>query len=135
MSEENVETFRRGLEAFNRRDVEALLMDLDPDVEWHSALPVLLGGAGAVYQGHQGVRELVRENDEVFAEYNVELSELRDLGDRLLGIGRVRTQGKESGIKTDSSWCISVDLRDGKAFRIRTYLDPKAALEAAGLSE
>ncbi len=26
------------------------------------------------------------------------------------------------------------DRRDGKAFRVRTYLDPAEALEAAGLS-
>jgi hypothetical protein len=27
------------------------------------------------------------------------------------------------------------DLKDGKAIQIQTYLDPKEALEAAGLSE
>ncbi len=135
MSEENVQTLRRGLEAFNRRDVDSLLDELDPDVEWHSALPVLLGGQGAVYRGHQGVRELLRDNDEVFAEYRVEVSETQDLGDRLLGFGRVRTRGEESGIKMESTWCFVIDLKDGKAIRIRTYLDRKAALEAAGLSE
>ena len=33
MSQENVETFKRGLDAYNRRDIEALLEELDPDVE------------------------------------------------------------------------------------------------------
>jgi ketosteroid isomerase-like protein len=27
------------------------------------------------------------------------------------------------------------DFKDGKAIRVRTYLDPNEALEAAGLSE
>ncbi|MGH2993833.1 MAG: nuclear transport factor 2 family protein [Solirubrobacterales bacterium] len=128
-------TFRRGLEAFGRRDVEALLRDLDPDVEWHSALPALLGGESTVYRGHQGVRELIRENDEVLAEYDVELSEIRDLGDRVFGIGEVRTRGKGSGIKTESPWCILVEFKDGKGIRIRTDLDPKGGLQAAGLRE
>jgi hypothetical protein len=33
MSEENVESFRRGTEAYNRLDVDALLKELYPDVE------------------------------------------------------------------------------------------------------
>lgn len=45
MSKENVEAFRRGLEAGNRGDVDALLDELHPEIEWHSALHVLIGGA------------------------------------------------------------------------------------------
>jgi len=135
MSEENVEIFRSALEAFGRRDVEALLTDLDPDVEWQSALPALLGGSSTVYRGHQGVRDLIRENDEVLDEYRVEVTEIRDLGDRIFGIGAVRTRGKGSGVETDSPWFISVEIKDGKAVRIRTDLDRSEALEAAGLSE
>src|SRR5438874_13266305 len=44
MSQENVEAFKRGLEAGNRGDVKTLLEELDPEVEWHSALHALLGG-------------------------------------------------------------------------------------------
>jgi uncharacterized protein with GYD domain len=35
MSQENLETFKRGLDAYNRRDIDALLEELDPEVEWH----------------------------------------------------------------------------------------------------
>jgi hypothetical protein len=34
MSQENVEAFRRGARAYDRRDIDALLDELDPDVEW-----------------------------------------------------------------------------------------------------
>ena len=33
MSEENVESFKRGTEAYNRRDLDELLKTLDPEVE------------------------------------------------------------------------------------------------------
>jgi hypothetical protein len=36
MSQEDVEAFKRAIEAANRRDVEAFLAELDPDVEWRS---------------------------------------------------------------------------------------------------
>ena len=48
MSQENVESFQRGTEAYNRRDVDALLTELDPDVEWHSALLIPFGGEATV---------------------------------------------------------------------------------------
>ena len=135
MSQENVETFRRGAEAYNRRDVEAVLDTLDPEVEWRPLLPVLLEGEATVYRGHDGVRELVRELDSAFAEFHNDLTEVRDLGERVLAIGHIRGRGRKSGVETESTVVWMVELKNGKGFRIREYLDPKDALEAAGLSE
>src|SRR6185503_18571914 len=56
MSDENVAAFRRGIDASNRGDVEALLNELDPDIEWHSAMHALLGGEETVFRGHDRVR-------------------------------------------------------------------------------
>ena len=35
MSQENVETVQRAVEAWNADDLDALLAELDADVEWH----------------------------------------------------------------------------------------------------
>ena len=80
MSQENVEAFKRGLEAGNRGDVEGLLEVLDPDVEWHTALHALLAGDATVYRGHAGVREMLRDMYEAFDEIQIEVPEIRDLG-------------------------------------------------------
>ena len=135
MSQENVENFRRGLEAYNRRDLDALMEELDPDVEWRPALAVLLGGEQAVFRGHQGVRKSMQEEDEALAMYRVEISEIRDLGDSVLAIGRFRVRGKESRVPIESPLGVLVDHRNGKTIRVRTYLDLDEALAAAGLSE
>jgi hypothetical protein len=45
-----VETALAAMEAWTRRDVEALLAFLDPEIEWHPALQTLLGGEAAVYR-------------------------------------------------------------------------------------
>ena len=135
MSQENVEAFKRGIEAYNRRDVEALLEVHDPDVEWHPVLQVLLGGEATVYRGHDGIREFVRDLDEAFAEAHIEVSEIRDMGDRLVAIGRLHARGKASGADTESPIGYVADFKNGKAIRIRSWLDPREALEAAGLSE
>ncbi len=135
MSQDNVAQTRRAADAYSRRDVEGLLEDLNPEVEWYSALSVLISGKATVYRGHEGLREWFRELDEAFDEIQVEYSEIRDLGDRVIAFGTIRTRGRESRVETTSPLAMVSDSRGGKAFRVRTYLDPDEALEAAGLSE
>ena len=135
MSQDKVEAFKRGLEAGNRGDVETLLEVLDPEVAWRSALHALLGGEATVYRGHDGVREMLGDLDEAFDEIHIEISEIRDLGEGLVAIGRTRARGKESGAETETPLALVTDVKNGKTISIRAFLDPKKALEAAGLSE
>ena len=85
--------------------------------------------------GHDGVLEVLGEVYEALAEIHLGYSEIRDLGDRVVGVGRIRTRGKHSGVVTEMDFGTVTDMKNGKAIRIWTYLDPKEALEAAGLSE
>jgi hypothetical protein len=39
MSAENAELLKLAVDAYNRRDLDALLRELDPEVEWRPALP------------------------------------------------------------------------------------------------
>jgi len=135
MSEENVEPFKRGIEAFNREDVEGLLEELDAEVEFHAVLQVMLGGEATVYRAHEGVRELLRDLDSTFAELDIGISEIRDLGDRVVGIGHLRGRGKESGAEVESPYVVVVEFKNGKGVRVSDYFDPFEALEAAGLTE
>ncbi len=47
MSQENVEALRRAFDASNRRDIERLLAEVHPDVEWHPAIAAALLGGGS----------------------------------------------------------------------------------------
>ena len=51
MSQENVEIVRRVSDAYNRRDLGAMLDELHPEIEWHPWLQLQLGGAATVYRG------------------------------------------------------------------------------------
>ncbi len=133
MLHENLAAMQRATEAFNRRDVDAVLEDLDPEIEWQDGFQILLGGEATTFHGHPGVRELMREQDELFAEFAVEYSEARDLGDKLVAIGVLRARGKQSGAAVESPLATVVEFRDGKGIRVRTFLDPDEALESAGL--
>jgi ketosteroid isomerase-like protein len=134
MSQENVDTFKRSDDAFRRGNIDAWLEEfIDPEIEWHSALPGLLTQGGTVYRGHAGVREMFREIAEVLDEMTVEYSEIHAVGDRVVGIGQIHTRGKASGAVTEVPFALVGDYRNGKTIRVRTYRDPKEALEAAGV--
>jgi ketosteroid isomerase-like protein len=135
MSRENVDAFKRGLEAGNRKDFEGLLEVLDPEVEWHSALHALLTGKATGFRGHGGVRAMLRDLFDAFDEIQIEISEFRDLGDRLVAIGRSHARGEASGLDVETPLAFVTEFRNGKAISIRNYLDPAEALEAAGVRD
>ena len=135
MSEENVEAFKRGIAAWNRGDIDATLDVFDPEVEWRPTFQRLLGGDTAVYRGRHGVREFLQDLDETWAELPIEITEIRDLGERIVAIGHLRGRGKQSGAELESSIGYVVEFKNGKVIRMDDYLDHQEALEAAGLSE
>jgi ketosteroid isomerase-like protein len=134
MSQENLEAFRRSIEAANRRDLDGLLEELDPAVEWHAGLFELLGGEATVYRGREGARQAVRELLEAFPDFQLDISEARALGDRVLGIGRIHAHGAASGVEVDSFYAYLVRFKDGKGIWVRSFIHPQH-LEAAGLWE
>ena len=109
------------------------LEELDPAVEWHPAMSVLLEATVYRDTGESAIRSEARRAD--LAEWHHDVSEIRDLGERVVVIGRVRVRGSTGGAETESPYGYVVDFRVGRAIRIRSYLDPKQALEAAGVAE
>ena len=54
MSEENIERYRRAVDAWNRGDVDEFAGLMDDAVEVHT----VLGGMEGAYRGHEGVHRL-----------------------------------------------------------------------------
>ena len=135
MSRENVERFKRGVAAMNRGDIEGILEVCDPEVVWRDAINALFGGETTLYEGHDAVRELFRDLYDSFAAIDADYSDVRDLGEQVLGLGSLRMRGRESGAETESPVAALTEWSDGKVIRVLTYLDHTEALEAAGLSE
>jgi ketosteroid isomerase-like protein len=142
MSQENVETVRRSIDAVNRAmmeealefvDLDEALQFFDPEGELHSAI---VGGAeGNIYRRHDGFRRWFADSFESFEELTTELTEFRDLGDRVIAFGHIHARGRESGLELDSptGWVFTV--RCGKVVKAEGFLSRAGALEAAGLEE
>jgi ketosteroid isomerase-like protein len=131
VSLENVEIAKRSVDAFNRLDVEALLELGTPD----SVLSSQLLDASADFRGREGIERFYAMLSESWEEFRSVVDEYRDLGDRVLLLGRNTARGKGSGVTVEAPTAAILDFRDGKVSRIRLYLDQSEALRAAGLAE
>jgi ketosteroid isomerase-like protein len=134
MSQENLEIAKRVIDAFNRRDLDAIFACVNPDIEWLPAMPVTSGGRAL--RGREGIESYVREVSDTWEEYRVVAQDFRDLGDdEVLVLSRIEGRGAGSGGLVDAAMGQIFDLRGGKISRVRTYLDHGEALSAAGLAE
>jgi ketosteroid isomerase-like protein len=133
MSQENVEIVQQLTEAFYRRDIDAFAQLTTADVEWEPVFAAQV--EGAVYRGRAGIEAFLRELSETWDEFRPVPDDYRDLGNRVLGLGQLRAQGRNSGAMIDAPWAGIFEFRGTKIFRIRTYLDHAEALRAVGLEE
>ena len=133
MSRANVELTHRVIDAFNRRDVDAIFECVSPDVEWFPAMSVTFGDG---LRGREGVESYVREVSDAWEEYRVVAQDFRDLEeDRVLVLSRVEGRGAGSGGLVETEMGQVYDFRDGRIERVRTYLDHREALKAVGLEQ
>jgi ketosteroid isomerase-like protein len=131
MSQDNVELARRAWDAVSRRDLDAFLALMDPEVV---AVPRILAVEGGALHGHDGIRDWWRSIFGVFPDFDAEVIEVRGVGD--VTISNVRAHGHGGGSHTpfeDAIWVVS-HLRDGKVVRWQTFPTEAEALEAAELS-
>jgi len=132
MTQRNVDSFYRGLDAFNRRDIEAFLEESHPDCVVYASMAAMLGGESTEYRGHDEYREFFKELEEVFSELRVEITEVREAGERLAAVGTLHARGKESGAEVESPIGYVIEFKDGKASRVDDYFDPEEALAEIG---
>ena len=133
MSQANVEIVKSGIDAFNRRDVDAFAEVTTVDFEMFPALARTVEGGS--YRGREGIDNYFRDLGDTWEEARIFGDEFRDLGGRVLMLGRLEGRGKGSGVPVNAQLGTLNDFRDGKMSRVRTYLDHGDALRAAGLEE
>ena len=131
MTQQNVELHHRLYDAFNRRDLDALLALADDEVE---AVPLAVGVDGSAH-GHAGMRRWVENWLGAFPDWSIEVVEVRDLGDVTVTAMRLRGHGAGSDIPLDQAVWQVVRWRRGKYVWWGNFRTEAEALEAVALSE
>jgi ketosteroid isomerase-like protein len=128
MSQENIDAFRRGTEAISRGET----VDIPALVHPEAVFEPLRSGTEGAFIGHDGMRRFIEDTEEMFEIFEINYTDLRDLGDRVLAIGTIRMRSRGSGIEADVPSAAVVEYRDGLLWRYKDYGDVRAALSAAG---
>jgi ketosteroid isomerase-like protein len=134
MSKENVETVRRSLDGWNRGEVNEWLQSPHPEIEFISAIASQVEGNETVWRGPAEMRRFWDEWHSV-SDSSVEVSEIRDLGDTIVALGRIQTRGKASGVELESPVAYVFEFEGDLTRKVRAYLNPNEALQAVGLRQ
>jgi ketosteroid isomerase-like protein len=133
MSEEIVEITRRAYEGFiATQEFNAEL--IHPEFVWD--MSTFRGWPERqTYAGVEGAREFMDNWLETWDDWELELEELRDAGDSVVGVIRQRGRSRATGLPVDMHFAQVWTYRDGLQIRMRMYASPEEALRAAGLGD
>jgi ketosteroid isomerase-like protein len=128
---------RLALEAYNRRDLDAVLVGCHPEFEYHPERSwVEAGLVEPSYRGLEGYRRYVATVDEVWGGENyLKPLELVDLGDRFVVLADGTMRAQASGVSLNESYAAVFSLKDGVVAQLQEYYDHAKGLEAVGVSE
>jgi len=132
MSTENVEFVKRAIDAYNRRDFNAMRGMNNPDVQldWSASRGLEAG----VYEGPDEVLAFYRGFLEMFDEVEIVPDRFIDVGDSVVVPNTALLRGRD-GIETTARSAFVFEIRNGLIARIRLYQETQEALDAVGLRE
>jgi ketosteroid isomerase-like protein len=132
MSQENVEVVRGAIDAYNRRDFEAIRALNHPQVEvdWSASR----GLEARIYQGQEDVMRFMQSFLGMFEQVKMEPDRFIESGDSVVVPNSAYLRGRD-GIETVARSTIVFEVRSGRIAHMRLYQETREALDAVGLRE
>jgi ketosteroid isomerase-like protein len=124
MAEDIVELTDRAFEALNRRDLDAVLEVFDPEAEFGS---LIAESEGAVYHGHDGIRQRWGEVANSLGGINFRIEGRRAIDDERVVL-KLKVSGEVTGVAVEQAMWAAIEGRDGKAVWWRVYRTEDEAL-------
>ncbi len=111
-----MEIVRLCYDSFNRGDLDRLLENFHPEIEWHQFTQF---PDREVYRGRGEMRDRFINSQlvEQFGDIHIEVEELIDAGDYVGAIGYVVGHGEASGLEFRMRLVNILELRDGMVCR------------------
>ena len=125
------EALKQAYAAFNRNDIPATVVALDPQIEWTE--PREFPGGGITYHGHAGVQAYLSQSRANWAEGSSEPERLIPAGDKIVVFVYARARLKGSTEWHETRLADVFTFRNGKAIQMRAFADRSRALEWAGV--
>jgi ketosteroid isomerase-like protein len=129
----NVAAAKRIYEARNRGDVDAVLAECDPEVEWQPHL-ARLGGEPTI-RGHGAVRAYMASLRDEWESFRHEPEQFFDAGDKVVAFLHTYARGRGSGVDVEVPVAHVLTFQREKCLGYVSYHDRAEALRVAGLGE
>ena len=135
VSQENVERYRRGIDAWNRGALDEYLEDVRAD--WTFIPTGTFPGVAESYRGREGARRLWEDMRGPWDSqgFHFDVERIEDLGDSVLALCTIRARGQRSGAAVALEWAHVVTFSHDGSIVTRNYARWEEALEAVGLSK
>jgi ketosteroid isomerase-like protein len=128
---EREEIVARLLEAFNGRDIDAMLALVHPEIVFLPVSAAVMSD-GQPYLGHAGLRRYLQDVATHWLSLSVHPVQIRAAGEAVVALGRVKGQGP-AGVVDEASTTWVVKFRDNLVIRIQVFSDERPLREAFGL--
>ena len=124
-----VDLVKRSYVSFTNGDLDSVLRDLHPEIEWHQAQGLPHGG---LHRGIDDVRRNIFEPLDAswWEGFTADPDEFLEAGDQVVVLGRYRGIAKESRKQLDVPFVHIWTVAGGKAVRFRQFLDTAGWVEA-----
>jgi SnoaL-like domain len=135
MSQENVEIVRTLIAHWNSgdRDLVRSIEYLDPSVQLEGPLSSF---NAEPYRGYKGIERWMRDLDEQFAVWAIDIDDARHVGNQVVVTATVNARGRASGAPLEIGSACTVEFgSDHRVTRVHIYPHVHEALEAVGLEE
>jgi ketosteroid isomerase-like protein len=136
MSEENVRAMRRLYDAFNTGDLDTFEKGVSSNLVWNEAENSLNCG-GNPYRSFVAVRDgIFAPTMRDFEGFHVDLEQLLDAGNVVIGTGRYRGKSTATGKQLSAQFChlLHVDP-NGKLDGMQEYVDTLQEAEVTGRAQ
>jgi ketosteroid isomerase-like protein len=131
MGRANVEVVAQLIDAFARRDADAMVELLDPDVLFEPAPTA--ARAYRTYVGHSGMRQYLQDIEDTWERLELTVQEFRHAGDYVLVFGRI--YAARQGSVADDPATFVWRLEDGLVVWGKVFRNRDEALETVGIQE
>ena len=133
MARSHIELIRQIIEAFNRRDFDAVLARLAPDVEFDWSRRLL---DAEITYGHEGFQRFIQQAGELFEDVHLdEPAKFIEVGDEIVAESVARFRGRTSGADVTARGATVWRLDGDKVTRFRFFQSVQDALDELAVEQ
>jgi ketosteroid isomerase-like protein len=114
---DEIEVVRGLYEAFERRDLDAMLAAFSDDAELHFEGTARLAGRSQPYRGHQGLREYLVDVERLWEELVLHATDYRAVPGSVIVMGHITGRRQGLDVRRASVWTWKV--KDGRATSVK----------------